>query len=83
MSDRTVDAIRSAIVAYLADADADAEVKVASGSGGHFSIEVASKAFAGKSMVESHRLVYAAIAPLMKGDAAPVHAVDTLKTTVR
>jgi hypothetical protein len=31
-------------------------------------------------MIESHRLVYAAIAPLMAGDAAPVHAIDRLKT---
>jgi hypothetical protein len=34
-------------------------------------------------MVESHRLVYSAIAPLMKGSAPPVHAVDSLKTSLR
>ena len=58
----------------------DANVKVAPGSGGHFSIEVVSPVFAGKSMLESQRLVYGAIAHLMKGDGAPVHAVDSLKT---
>ena len=36
--------------------------------------------FAGKSMLESQRLVYGAIAHLMKGDGAPVHAVDKLTT---
>jgi len=50
------------------------------GGGGHFTIEVVSSAFAGKGMLESQRLVYSAIAHLMKGDLAPVHAVDSLKT---
>ena len=48
--------------------------------GGHFSIEVTSPAFAGRSMLERPRLVYGAIAHLMQGDAPPVHAVDSLKT---
>ncbi len=43
-------------------------------------IEVTSPVFAGKSMLESQRMVYGAIADLMKGDRAPVHAVDSLKT---
>jgi acid stress-induced BolA-like protein IbaG/YrbA len=51
-----------------------------SGGGGHFNIEVTSSAFAGKSTLDSQRLVYSAIAHLMKGDMAPVHAVDSLKT---
>ena len=51
-----------------------------SGGGGHYSIGVTSPAFSGKSMLESQRLVYAAITHLMKGDAAPVHAVDSLRT---
>ena len=50
------------------------------GGGGHFSIEVISPVFAGKGMLESQRLVLGAIAHLMKGDQAPVHAVDQLKT---
>lgn len=32
------------------------------------------------SMLESQRLMYGAIAHMMKGDRAPVHAVDSLKT---
>lgn len=69
------EAIHTAIVTAIPDA----EVTV-SGGGGHFTIEVVSPVFAGKSMVQSQRLVYAAIAHLMKGDTAPVHAVDSLRT---
>ena len=49
-----------------------------SGGGGHFVIEVVSDAFAGKRILEQQRLVYSAIAHLMAGDAAPVHAVDSM-----
>jgi stress-induced morphogen len=52
------------------------------GAGGHFSIDVESAAFNGKSMLASQRLVYSAIAHLMSGDMAPVHAVDNLTTRV-
>jgi len=50
---------------------------------GHFTIVVASEAFAGRSLVQQQQLVYGAIAPLMAGDAAPVHAIDRLVTRVR
>jgi len=30
--------------------------------------------------VQQHQLVYGAIAPLMAGDAPPVHAIDRLQT---
>ena len=70
-----LEAIRKAVV----DAIPDAQAQV-SGGGGHYNIEVISPVFAGKGMLESQRLVYAAITHLMKGDAAPVHAVDSLKT---
>ena len=79
MGDPVLDGIRNAIRAEISDA----EVEVTGGSGGHYTIAVKSNAFAGKNMVESHRLVYSAIAPLMKGDGAPVHAVDSLKTSAR
>jgi acid stress-induced BolA-like protein IbaG/YrbA len=72
----TEKAIESAIQEKLPDA----KVVVTPGSGGHFTIDVVSPAFAGKSMLESQRLVYGAIAHLMKGDGAPVHAVDKLTT---
>ncbi len=50
------------------------------GGGGHFTIEVTAAAFVGKSVLEKQRLVYSAIADLMKGDDAPIHAVDRLVT---
>lgn len=68
--------IRQAIV----DKIPDAAVDVQPGSGGHYSISVVSPVFAGKGMLESQRLVYGAIAHLMKGDGAPVHAIDKLST---
>ncbi|MFO0678344.1 MAG: BolA/IbaG family iron-sulfur metabolism protein [Polyangiaceae bacterium] len=69
------DAIRTSIEGAIPGA-----VVTATGGGGHFTIEVVSSVFAGKSRLESQRLVLSAIAHLMKGDMAPVHAVDTLKT---
>ena len=70
-----VEALREAIEQTIPNSRAEV-----SGGGGHFTIEVTSPAFAGKSMLESQRMVYGAIAHLMKGEAAPVHAVDSLKT---
>jgi acid stress-induced BolA-like protein IbaG/YrbA len=71
------DAIRKAIQASVPDALVQVD-----GGGGHYTISVAAPAFAGKSMLESQRMVYAAIAHLMSGDRAPVHAIDSLKTKV-
>lgn len=70
------DAITKAIVKVITDAKVDVK-----GGGGHFSIEVVSTEFEGKNMLQSQRLVYGAIAHLMAGNDAPVHAVDSLVTT--
>jgi stress-induced morphogen len=51
-------------------------------SPGHFEIEVEAAAFAGQPRVRQHQLVYAAIAPLLAGDAAPVHAIDRLECRI-
>ena len=72
-----VDAVRAAIEAAIPDSVAEVE-----GGGGHFAITVTSPAFAGKGLLASQRLVYSAIAHLMKGDRAPVHAVDSLVTRI-
>jgi stress-induced morphogen len=72
-----IDALREAIEKQVPNSSA-----AVSGGGGHFTIEVTSPVFAGKSMLESQRLVYSAIAHLMSGDLAPVHAVDRLTTRV-
>lgn len=82
MSDHPTDfqgSIPDAIKQAILDKIAGAEV-VVEGGGGHFVIEVVSPVFAGKSMLESQRLVYGAITHLMTGARAPVHAVDSLKT---
>ena len=52
------------------------------GEGSHFSLRVESAAFAGQNRLARQRLVLRAIAPLMKGEAAPVHAIDRLETVV-
>jgi len=65
--------VKAAIEAALPGAEASV-----SGGGGHFEIEVVSDAFAGKRILEQQRLVYSAIAHLMAGDTAPVHAVDRM-----
>ena len=67
--------LRAAIVAALPDAQAEV-----AGGGGHYTLVVTSAAFAGKSMLDSQRLVYGAITHLMRGDDAPVHAIDSLRT---
>jgi acid stress-induced BolA-like protein IbaG/YrbA len=58
----------------------DAQVTVKNNGGGHFSLSVVTAEFEGKSMLAKHKLVLAAIAPLMSGNNAPVHAIDNLET---
>jgi BolA protein len=41
--------------------------------GGHFEVLIVSQAFAGKSLLERHRLVYEALADLMKKE---IHALS-------
>ena len=76
-ADQTQAQLRDAIASALPDA----EIQVA-GGGGHFEIRVVSAAFDGKSTLAKQRLVYSAISHLMRGDNAPVHAVDRLVTEV-
>jgi len=70
--------LRTAIEAELAGARA----QVRASSPGHFEIEVAWEAFAGKSKLAQHQMVYRAITPLLSGDDAPVHAIDRLDCKV-
>jgi len=46
--------------------------------GGHFRVNVVSEAFRGRSRIERHRMVYAAVAPLMGRD---VHALNIVART--
>jgi acid stress-induced BolA-like protein IbaG/YrbA len=57
-----------------------ADVEVTSGQPGHFSLSVTAAQFQGKSPLSRQREVYRAIAHLMRGDGAPVHAIDQLRT---
>jgi stress-induced morphogen len=72
----TADAVKTAIETRIPEA----MVEVTSSGGGHYSLLVRSALFRGLTMLECHRMVYAAVASLMAGDDAPVHAIDTLKT---
>jgi acid stress-induced BolA-like protein IbaG/YrbA len=67
--------IRAAIEQAIPGAVVDVK-----GSGSHFEIAVVASAFEGKNSLARQRMVYGAIAHLMKGDGAPVHAVDRLET---
>ena len=64
----------------IREAFPEATVEVSPLSPGHFEVRVVSATFEGLSRVKQQQGVYAAIAPLMKGDAAPVHAIDRLLT---
>jgi stress-induced morphogen len=66
--------LRDAIAAAIEGA----EIEVLPRGPGHFEISVVSTAFEGKSRVKQHQLVYGAIADLMSGNQAPVHAIDRL-----
>jgi len=66
--------------AAIAGALPGAAVEVRAGGAGHFELRVVAEAFRGRSRLQQHQLVYGAIAPLMAGDAAPVHAIDQLVT---
>lgn len=63
----------------IEDGLAGAEVRV-SGDGRHFDAIVISDAFSGKSMLEQHRMVYAALGDRFDTDA--VHALS-IKTYTR
>jgi acid stress-induced BolA-like protein IbaG/YrbA len=55
-----------------------AKAVVHAGSPGHFELTVTACALAGLSRVKQQQAVYAAIAHLMAGDSAPVHAIDRM-----
>lgn len=57
--------------------DARVEVQDRTGTMDHFNVRVASEAFAGKTLIEQHRMVYAALGPALRDGR--IHAVE-LKT---
>jgi len=74
--EETIGKMREAIAAALPEGS---EIRVTSGGPRHFEIRVASSAFEGLNRVKQQQLVYAAIANLMAGHDAPVHAIDRLE----
>ena len=59
------------VVEYLEEGLPSAQVSI-QGDGDHFEATVVSAAFAGKTMVQQHQMVYAALGDLMQG---AVHAL--------
>lgn len=43
------------------------------GGGGHYSVRLVADAFAGRSRLERHRMVYDAVAPLLAGAVHALH----------
>jgi stress-induced morphogen len=66
----TPDALKTLLMAAFPDARV--EVEDLTGTQDHFRAEIVTRAFEGKSRVDQHRMVYAALGDLMKG---PVHAL--------
>jgi acid stress-induced BolA-like protein IbaG/YrbA len=64
----------------IAQALPGADVRVTAGQPGHFSVSVRSAQFQNQSRLACQRMVYKAIAHLMSGERAPVHAIDQLET---
>jgi stress-induced morphogen len=58
---------------------AQVELRDLTGTADHWEAVVVSDAFAGKSLIDRHRMVFAALAEELKG---PIHAL-TLKTFTR
>lgn len=67
------DAAREAIEKAIPGAVAQVQ-----GGNGHYTIAVVSSAFEGKNTLARHRMVLGAVAHLMAGDMAPLHAVDSI-----
>lgn len=74
--------IQADIRRALEQAIPDAQEIAVGGGGGHYTISVTAKVFEGKNRVQKQRLVLGAIAHLMKGEGAPVHAVDKVETNI-
>ncbi len=72
-----IEQIESTVRAAFVTADVAVE-----GSGGHFTVCVVSPEFEGLGTLARQRKVLSALAPLMKGDHAPVHAIDKLVTAL-
>lgn len=81
MNQARVDRIREKLTAALAptrleiqdDSAKHAGHEGARGGGGHFSVQIVSAEFSGKSLVERHRMVYGALGDAMQSE---IHALS-------
>jgi stress-induced morphogen len=76
----TIDMSR-AIIERISTQIPGAEVSAKMNGDRHYTITVKSASFSGETMLACHRKVMSAIAPLMDGDDAQVHAIDSLRTS--
>jgi len=70
----TTDEVKALIVRAIPDAQV--EVQDTTGTGDHFSAQIISAQFAGKSLIAQHRMVMDAVKEAMAGTHAPLHALD-------
>jgi stress-induced morphogen len=70
------DAVRSLLLAAFAPhGGSQVEVTDLTGTQDHLQALVVSPAFAGKTRIEQHKMVYAALGDLINGPNAPIHAL--------
>lgn len=79
MADPLLDLLERMTTA-IETAIAGSQAAVRASGPGHFEVRVVSEAFRGRSRLDQQRLVLGALAPLMQGDRAPVHAIDRIET---
>lgn len=84
MSEDRVELIRERLTAALAptrleiqdDSAKHAGHAGARAGGGHFRVRITAAAFAGKSPIERHRMVYAALGDVMRNDVIHALSID-------
>ena len=55
--------------------DAKVEIRDLAGDGNHYAATVVAEEFRGKNRVQQQRMVNAALAPILAGQNAPLHAL--------
>ena len=73
---------REEIEALIRETFPDADIRVEGDDGMHMTATVVDESFRGMTRVQQQRAVYAAISHLMKGETAPVHAIDKMEIVV-
>jgi len=51
-------------------------IRDTTGTGDHFALEITSKLFTGKTLIEQHRMVLSTLNPFMEKNGGPIHAVE-------